>query len=183
MGEPFIGEIRIFSYAFPPKGWAFCNGASLGINMPQYQLLYSVIGTTYGGDGSTYFQLPDLNGRVPMHWGDFYGDYYRLGLKSGSSFVKLTENQIPKHSHKLVATSNLANKKLGSDSSMLATTKAYAGTKLNSYAKIDSNSTKLKTSNRSMEAVGKGQTHDNRQPSLALNFCIALSGIYPSISS
>lgn len=179
MGEPFIGEIRIFPYNFAPRGWAFCNGTILNIN--QHSTLYSVIGDTYGGDGRSNFALPNFKGKAPMNWGnDRLGSHYTIGANGGSEYVQLTSNEVPVHSHRLVATTNIADVQNADNPSMLAKTSSRFGEK-NTYADAsENNPTKLQMNTRAMTTVGNNQAHENRQPSLVLNFCIALRGIYPS---
>src|SRR4026207_25334 len=107
MSQPFMAEIKIISWNYPPKGWAFCNGQLLPIN--QNQALFSLLGTTYGGDGRTTFALPDLRGRLPQHWGNGQGlSNYALGQKTGTETVTLTAAQIPAHTHMLTPGCNNA---------------------------------------------------------------------------
>lgn len=175
MGEPFIGEIRIFPYGYSPKGWASCNGDRIYIS--QAPALYSVISTIYGGDGYSYFFLPNLNGRTPIHKDNYL---LSIGNKGGSNSAALSANQIPNHTHRLVATSNKADKELVENNHMLAQTKLGYGEEIKSYAAVSDNPTKLKMNIHSMTAeTGENRPHENRQPSMIFNFCIALSGIYP----
>lgn len=179
MGEPFIGEIRIFPYSYAPRGWAFCNGAIISIT--QQQTLFSVIGTAFGGDGQTTFGLPDFRGRAPVHWGDdWYGSHYVLGERGGSEFIQLAPNHMPEHTHRLVGTTNAANIKLVDNPSMLAKTVTFGGGENSVYGTPPTNPTKLQMSMNAIKTVGQNQAHENRQPSLTLNFCIALTGVYPS---
>jgi microcystin-dependent protein len=165
MAEPFLSEIRIFSFNFPPKGWAFCNGQFLPIN--QNQALFALLGTTYGGNGQTTFALPNLQGRVPIH----VDDSHNLGEKAGSSSVTITPQEMPQHLHFLQGTSNTTNN-----------TPIVAG---NLPAKVGSSvysePTGLQTLRpSSISNVGGSQPHTNMMPYLVLNFCIALQGIFPS---
>jgi microcystin-dependent protein len=164
MAEPFLSEIRIMSFNFPPQGWALCNGQLLPIN--QNQALFSLLGTTYGGNGQTNFALPNLRGSVPVHM----GSGLTLGEKAGVSSVTLNINQLPAHNHVAQAT-NAA-----------ATTNLAAGNLLGSVSSnlyiAPSNQTTLSPS--AISNVGGNQPHENRQPYLVLNFCIALQGIFPS---
>ncbi|HWQ33418.1 MAG TPA: tail fiber protein [Blastocatellia bacterium] len=163
MSEPFLAEIRLFTFNFPPKGWALCNGQLLPIN--QNQALFSLLGTTYGGDGRVNFALPNLRGRVPIH----RGNGHTLGEAAGSSAVTLTASQMPQHAHLVRASSSNGNTNNPSGT-MLARA-------LNAYRDAD-NLTSL--SPGSISNVGGSQPHENRQPFLTLNFCIALQGIFPS---
>jgi microcystin-dependent protein len=164
MSEPFLAEIKIFGFNFAPRGWAMCDGQILPIN--QYQSLYSLLGTTYGGDGRTTFGLPDLRGRVPLH----EGSGYNLGMRSGVENVALNAAQIPSHTHQLNATANAA------------TTNSPAGTVF-ATSPDDRYAPAADLVNTASGAVANntgGQAHDNMQPSLVLNFCIALQGLFPS---
>jgi microcystin-dependent protein len=163
MAEPFLSEIRIFSFDFPPKGWAFCNGQFLPIN--QNQALFALLGTTYGGNGQTTFALPNLQGRVPIHT----GNGHTLGEKAGSSSVTVNQQQLPQHMHFLQATS--ANGATPNPSGNVL------GRVNNLYAAPSSLTTMNPTS---VAPVGGSQAHNNMMPYLVLNFCIALQGIFPS---
>ncbi len=193
--EPFIGQILIFGGNFPPRGWAFCHGQLLSI--AEHQALFSLLGTIYGGDGRTTFALPDLRGRTPIGFGQGPGlRNHRIGEKSGSEEVTLSVNQLPAHTH--AATGNLSGKARLMTSLEDANTTDPAN---NSIAEPDS--TKLYSTNLpdhltsmhdgtidtsglrvqvSVENSGSGQAHSNMQPSIALNYIIALVGIYPSRS-
>ena len=168
MSEPFIGEIRMVGFNFAPRSWAFCDGQILSIS--QNTALFSLLGTTYGGDGRTTFALPDLRGRVPLHPGNGPGlSSYTLGQKSGVETVNLTQNQIPAHSHFPLCSSDDPNS--GSPTSGYS---AAVGTPIYSTSQ---NGNMGATS-----SVGGSQAHENRQPYLAINFCIALQGLFPSRS-
>jgi microcystin-dependent protein len=166
MAEPFLSEIRIFSFGFAPKGWAMCNGQLLPIN--QNQALFSLLGTTYGGDGRVNFALPNLQGQVPIH----VGSGHTLGQKGGEQAHTLSISELPTHVHSANATSaaatagNPANTRLLSKSTQAA---LYANA---------SNLTAMDPS--SIGNVGGSQAHLNMQPFLTLTFCIALQGIFPS---
>jgi microcystin-dependent protein len=164
LAEPFLSEIRIFSFNFPPKGWAFCNGQLLPIN--QNQALFSLLGTTYGGNGQTNFALPDLQGRVPIHM----GDGHTLGERGGEQAHTLNQQQMPLHTHSAVGTSVAADSPLPSGN--------FLGGANNMYTPPASNLTPLVPS--SISTVGGTQAHQNMEPFLTLNFCIALQGIFPS---
>ena len=166
MSEPFLAEIRIVGFNFAPRGWAFCDGQILPIN--QNQSLYSLLGTTYGGDGRTSFALPDLRGRTPIHVGSSNGTSHSLGQKSGVETHTLAVSEMPGHDHALQATS--AN----GDSAI------PAGNLLGAYANGYRAGTDLTDMVGGTVANVGGQSHNNMQPSLALHFCIALQGLFPS---
>lgn len=168
MSEPFLAEVRMVGFNFPPRGWALTDGQILPIN--QNQSLYSLVGTTYGGDGRTTFALPELRGRTPIHT----GDGFTLGQKSGTETVTLTAAEIPAHTHTVKAVSNP-----GDDRSPLSTLfGAEVGADL-PYRQPEAAST---TSLRSgtVTNAGGGQSHNNMQPYETVNFCIALQGLFPS---
>jgi microcystin-dependent protein len=166
MSEPFLAEIRIFGFGFPPKGWAFCNGQLLPIN--QNQALFSILGTTYGGNGQTTFALPNLQSRVPMHQGNGFVE----GQIGGEEAHSVSINELPSHGHFVNASGASAN----SDTPVghfLA-----ASTNFSLYSTTLSNATTLQPA--TLGNGGGNQPHTNIQPYLALNFCIALQGIFPS---
>src|ERR1700712_4646649 len=107
MGQPYVGEIRMFGGSFAPAGWVFCNGQTLAIS--EFDVLFQLIGTTYGGDGEQSFNVPNLNGRVPLHQGTLTGTTYTMGETAGSESVTLTTQTIPIHNHQVIATSNISN--------------------------------------------------------------------------
>jgi microcystin-dependent protein len=163
MAEPFLSEIRIFSFVFAPKGWALCNGQLLPIN--QNQALFSLLGTTYGGDGRVNFALPDLRARVPIH----VGSGHTLGEKAGEQAHTLSISELPQHTHVLQGVN--AN----------ATTNTPTGNSLaNSTAVYHSPTSLVSLNPGSVLNVGGSQAHQNMQPFLVLSFCIALQGIFPS---
>ena len=169
MSEPFLGEIKIISWNFSPKGWAFCNGQLLPIN--QNQALFSILGTTYGGDGRTNFALPDFRGRAPIHTGTAV-----LGQRSGQEAHTVTQSEMPAHTHLLKASSQQANQATlvtqpGATPNILA---AVQGNQYGPVAEL----TTLRPD--TVTNVGGSQPHENRQPFLVLNFVIALQGIFPS---
>lgn len=170
MSEPFLSEIRIFSFNYPPKGWAFCNGQLLPIN--QNQALFALLGTTYGGNGQTNFALPNLRGRAPLH----EGDGHTLGEAAGSSAVTLNIQQLPTHTHFL--NNNMATV---SDNTN-ATQGAPGGNNWanNGKAQWCTSQPNAVMHPASVTNVGGSQPHTNMQPYLVLNFCIALQGIFPS---
>jgi microcystin-dependent protein len=172
--EPFLGMIIVFPYNFPPRGWAFCQGQVLLI--AQNTALFSLIGTTYGGDGQTTFALPDLRGRTVLSGGQGPGlSTYTLGQHSGQETVTLTLNQIPSHSHtgNVKVGSGLANSATGAGNNFAANT---GGTSIyNSGAAGDNMAANVITN-----ITGGSQAHNNMIPYLVLNYCIAMEGIYPS---
>ena len=165
MSEPFIAEIRIFAGNFAPRSWAFCDGQLLPIS--QNTALFSLIGTTYGGDGRTTTALPDLQGRAPMHPGHGPGlTSRRLGQKSGAEVATLSEAQIPEHTHTVDGHTD------GDESSPVN----------NFVEDCWYNSTPNQNSGSVVSTAGGNQAHNNSQPYLAMNFIIALQGLYPSRS-
>lgn len=167
MSTPYLGELKLMSFVYPPKGWALCNGQLLPIN--QNQALFSLLGTTYGGNGRTTFALPDLRGRVPLH----AASSVWLGESGGPSTVTLTEAQMPAHVHTLAGTSDLANTNVPGGA--LPATKPRGG--INRYAPAGS-PTPMGAS--ALAAAGGSQPHNNMQPYLTLSWVIALQGIFPS---
>ena len=176
MSEPFIAEIRIFAGNFAPRGWAFCDGQLLPV--ATNTALFSLIGTTYGGDGRTTTALPNLQGRAPMHPGRGPGlTARRLGQKVGAETVTLTEAQIPSHAHTLRAT--LAGAATGG-----APTNTSSLGRATGASPYQSNTTDnlVDMASATLSTTGGGQAHNNIQPYLTLNFIIALVGLYPSRS-
>ena len=170
MSEPFIAEIRIAGFNFAPRGWAFCNGQILPIN--QNTALFSLLGTTYGGNGQTTFALPNLQGRAPMHPGQGPGLTPRvLGEMSGTNTVTLISTEIPNHTHQAVATNN-------EPSATSPANAAWASLESGSIYRRDAPDTAMSQS--ALAPAGGGQPHNNMQPYLGLNFIIALQGIFPS---
>lgn len=166
--EPFLGEIMMFGGNFCPRGWGDANGQLMAVN--QYQALYSILGTTYGGDGRTTFGLPDLRGRVAIHAGQGPGLSHRpLGAKSGEEKHTLNVSEMPSHSHKQKASNGLATSKAPGG-------KLQAKTRQNAYG----SGSLTKMASQSVSTVGRGQSHNNMQPFLTIRFCISLQGIYPS---
>jgi microcystin-dependent protein len=164
MAEPFLSEIRIVSFNFPPQGWAFCNGQFLPIN--QNQALFSLLGTTYGGNGQTNFALPNFQGKVPIHT----GNGHTLGQTGGEQAHTLTQSEMPMHTHILNATSNVANS-LTPQAGLFATT---------SPSELYNSSDLSVMAPTAVSNVGGSQAHLNMQPFLTLVFCVALQGIFPS---
>lgn len=170
MTEPFLGEIRVMGFNFPPRGWALCDGQILPI--AQYQALYSLLGTTYGGDGRTTFALPDLRGRAPLFSGQSTGGaYHGLGQRGGEEVHTLNGQEMPQHSHGLFASPTQADTLLPAGNLLGASAGA---------AVYDSASNIQPMNAAAVSATGGSQAHENMQPYLVLNFCIALTGIFPS---
>ncbi|MEM8778345.1 MAG: tail fiber protein [Cyanobacteria bacterium P01_G01_bin.49] len=175
MSEPFIGEINLFAGNFAPRGWHFCDGTLLDI--ASYQALFSLLSTTYGGDGRTNFALPDLRGRVPLSPGQAPGlNNYRLGQKGGSETVTLTANQTATHSHSLMAFTTAS-----SLSDPTGNVLAQPGRTGGIY-QTDASSNLVNMSTAAIGDIGSGQAHENRQPYLACYYIIALEGVYPQRS-
>ena len=172
MSEPFLGEIMIIGFNFAPRGWAYCDGQILPIN--QNQSLYSLLGTTYGGDGRTSFALPDLRSRTPTH----VGDQITLGQKGGAETVTLTASELAAHTHAIKGTTAIADRG------------AVGGSADRGYATIpQTEPTDIIYGNASnmvnlgaglLPYVGGGQAHNNMQPYLTLGYVIALRGLFPS---
>jgi microcystin-dependent protein len=174
MGQPFIGEIRMFGGNFAPAGWALCAGQVLPIS--ENETLLQLIGTTYGGDGQSTFNLPDLQGRVPVHMGTARsGTNYTIGEKAGVESVTLTVNQLPSHNHPLLATASTPSL---SPSNALPATANSTEPGVNTYGPGTGSSTNLTAS--TILSDGGSQPHSNIQPILAINFIISLFGIFPS---
>lgn len=174
MSEPFVAEIRIFAGNFAPRGWAFCNGQLLPIS--QNTALFSLIGTTYGGDGRSTTALPNLQGRAPMHPGRGPGlTSRRLGERGGVETVTLSEAQMPQHTHQMHASGRPAN---NDDPAA----DRYLGTAGSANAAYHSPANLVTMDSRSLESSGGSQPHNNMQPYLTINFIIALVGLYPSRS-
>lgn len=170
MSDPFVAEIRIFGFNFAPRGWAFCNGQVISIS--QNTALFSLLGTTYGGNGQSNFALPNLQGNAPMHHGQGPGLSQRfLGETSGSSTVTLLASEMPAHNHALNA-----SQADGSDQSPVGERPASGVGGIAMYA-APGNLTQL--SPQVISPAGGSQPHNNLQPYLTLNFCIALQGVFP----
>jgi len=170
VSEPFLGEIRLFGFNFAPEGWALCNGQLLPIS--QNTALFSLLGTTYGGDGTTTFALPNLQSRVPVHQGQGTGlSSYAQGQAGGTETVTLAAAQMPGHTHPVKASSGAADsgqpggRALARSASHIYTAKPDTSTVMNADMLGD---------------AGGSQPHENIQPYLAVNFCIALAGIFPA---
>jgi len=169
---PYVGEIRIFAGNFPPSGWMFCDGAQLPI--AENDVLFTLIGTTYGGDGQQTFNLPDLRGRLPLHVGtDPNGNNYQLGQSGGVESVTLTTNQLPVHNHAFLASTALAaaNTPQGNVLGQSASFQMYI-----------QQPPSVQLANQAIGAQGGSQPHENMQPFLGLSFIISLFGVFPQHS-
>lgn len=165
MAQPYVGEIRMFAGNFAPAGWMFCEGQLLPIS--EYETLFNLIGTTYGGDGESTFALPDLRGRIPIH----QGNGFILAETGGAEEITLTGNQIPAHSHAFTASTNIAQ-----DTSPAGTVLGQTGSAL-LYIQDSPDSN---MSPQAISSIGGSQPHNNFQPYMCVNFIISLFGIYPS---
>lgn len=163
--NPFIGQLALFPFGFAPKGWALCNGQLLPIN--QNQALFSLLGTTYGGDGRTTFALPNLQGRVPVGMGNGYSQ----GQTSGENSHTLTTAEMPAHTHQMFGSGSQA-------SASSPTGNVFAATSGNSYG----TGATVALNPSIVTPFGGSQSHENRQPFTVLSYCIALQGIFPSRS-
>ncbi|MCB1057053.1 MAG: phage tail protein [Acidobacteria bacterium] len=173
MSEPFIAEIRIFAGNFAPRGWAFCNGQLLPIS--QNTALFSLIGTTYGGDGRTTTALPNLEGRAPMHPGRGPGlTDRRLGQRGGVETVTLTEAEMPNHNHTVMVANEIGELRGPANHALARSSGATAYTA--------SKTTLVPLAEQALPSAGGSQAHNNMQPFLTMNFIIALVGLYPSRS-
>lgn len=167
MAQPYVGETRMFAGNFAPAGWMFCEGQLLPIS--EYETLFNLIGTTYGGDGQSTFALPDLRGRIPVHM----GNGFTLAETGGVEEVTLTVSQIPAHSHPLLATTNLASS---------TNPQGNLGAPNNVFGVFPygTDAPRLNLSPNSVTSVGGSQPHTNFQPYLCVDFIISLFGIFPS---
>ena len=168
MAQPYVGEIRMFAGNFAPAGWMFCEGQLLPIS--EYETLFNLIGTAYGGDGQSTFGLPDQRGRIPMH----FGNGFNLAEKAGVEAVTLTAAQTPIHTHPLMATNSPASTQTPSSAVLPGITSAATITPYGSDAPFTTLNPLAVTS------IGGSQPHDNFQPYLCVDFIISLFGIFPS---
>jgi microcystin-dependent protein len=167
MSSPFVAEIRMFGFNFPPTGWAFCNGQLLPIS--QNTALFSLLGTTYGGDGKSTFALPDMQGNVPLHQGQGQGlSLYDLGQMGGSSSVTLLTSEIPVHSHSFTATEEVVNEN--------NVTNNFFGAGESRYAPANN---VVQMAPQALPPAGGSLPHNNMMNYLVVNFCIALQGVFP----
>jgi len=165
MAQPYVGEIRMFAGNFAPAGWMFCEGQLLPIS--EYETLFNLIGTTYGGDGQSTFALPDLRGRVPIH----FGNGFILAETGGAEEITLTVSQIPAHSHALLASTSVGNDANALNNLMSEPSGFFPYVNVNPAAAMAA---------ASISSVGGSQPHTNFQPYLCINFIISLFGIFPS---
>jgi microcystin-dependent protein len=165
VAQPYVGEIRIFAGNFAPAGWMFCEGQLLPIS--EYETLFNLIGTTYGGDGQSTFALPDLRGRIPLH----FGNGFTLAETGGVETVTLTTQQIPAHNHAFLGSTGLA-----SDANVLNNVVAQS-TQFFPYININPS---VVMAPQSIAPVGGSQPHNNFQPYLCMNYILSLFGIFPS---
>jgi len=168
MSDPFVGEIRMFGGNYAPRGWTFCNGALMAIS--QNETLFTLIGTTYGGDGQSTFGIPNLLGRIPVHQGTNAGTPYSLGQMSGTESVTLTAGQMPVHTHPL-------NCGTATGTATTAAGNILAGSTLSPYTATAADSS---MNNQSVSVAGGSQPHDNMMPYLCISFILSLEGIFPS---
>lgn len=173
MSQCYVGEIRLFSFGRIPTGWLACNGALLSI--AEYETLYVLLGTTYGGDGVNSFALPDLKGRVPIHQGNGRGLFpYVLGEVAGSEKVTLQSAQMPRHSHFFQAMTGAAT------TDTPGATEIPAATTNTLYVNSLANTTPVTLSSQAIAPFGSSEQHDNMMPTLTLSYCIATNGVFPT---
>ncbi len=170
MADPFVAEIRIFPFNFAPKGWAFCDGQLLPLS--QNTALFSLLGTTYGGNGKSNFALPNMQGNAPMFWGQGPGlSLHDIGETGGSETVSLLESEIPSHSHTMRGNGvDLA------DTNVVSATASFA---VSASGTLYQGAANVILSDQTLVPAGGDQPHNNMMPYLTLNFCIALQGVFP----
>jgi microcystin-dependent protein len=172
MSDQYLGEIRTLGFNFAPLGWALCNGQTLPIS--QYAALFSLLGTAYGGNGTTTFALPDLQGQAPMHWGNGTGlSSYVVGEQSGSTTVTLSTSQMPAHNHSIQVSGATTGNTADPGSSV------WLGDASPGHPYATSSTPNTTLAQNAIGSVGGNQPHANQQPFLVINFSIALSGIFP----
>jgi microcystin-dependent protein len=170
--DPFVAEIRIFPFNFPPKGWAFCDGQILPLS--QNTALFSLLGTTYGGDGKSNFALPNMQGNAPMHPGQGPGlSLHDLGETGGSETVTLLESEMPSHAHLIEAKGTPPPANAGAPDPSAVLARSSGGTAYTAAANLGQMNANM------IAPAGGDQPHNNMMPYLTLNFCIALQGVYP----
>lgn len=172
MSNPFVGEIRMFAGDFPPVGWAFCNGQLLAIS--QNTALFSLLGTQYGGNGTSNFALPDLQGRLPLGWDHGFGNY-PIGMVAGEEQVTLLQTELPAHTHALSARA-VAGTTGAPSTGMLAEANEGGRAIVDYYAPSGA----AVTTAQATDTVGGNQPHDNMSPFLGVSFIIALQGVFPA---
>jgi len=175
MSQPFLGQLQAFGFGFAPRGWALCNGQTLPIS--QYAALFALIGTYYGGNGTTNFNLPNLQSRVPMDFGSFNGNTYPIGQQAGEENVALTISSLPAHNHNFVGAAQGANDSHPAAGAALANVMNGTNPGSNYYT---TGGTPLALNLAELAPIGGNQPHANIQPYLAINWCIAMQGIFPS---
>ncbi len=181
MTDPFIGEVKMVGFNFPPEFWAFCNGQEMQIN--QNQTLYSLLSTFYGGDGITNFKLPDLRGRTPIGFGtsQYFGTYYPLGYKAGWPSVGLAPVNLPGHTHPVQAKCDpSSNPNPTTPYADQTVAQGHIPASLGAATPFTNDDTTLLELENASGNAGGGSSHNNTQPSLAVHFCISLQGLYPS---
>lgn len=178
MSDPYIGEIRMFGGNFAPTGWVFCAGQLMPI--AENDALFTLIGTTYGGDGQETFGIPDLQGRVPLHAGTLGGNSYVIGQKAGVENVTINTNTMATHNHLVATTGGVANANVPSSATILADEGPATATVKAYLPFAGSNQVALR--NTTVGGTGGSQPHENMQPFLAISFIISLFGIFPSQS-
>ena len=178
MADPFLGEIRMFGGNFAPLSWALCNGQLMSIS--QNTALFSLLGTTYGGDGVTTFALPDLRGRVPVHAGTLGSDNFVLGQPAGVEAVTLATAQLPAHTHTVNTTAAAGTANVPSSESSFSPTWGRPAPRPSTPTSRSMAQSQVALNSGAVSPAGGNVPHDNMQPFLALNFIIATEGIYPS---
>lgn len=172
MAQPYVGEIRMFAGTFPPVGWMFCDGNQMPIS--ENETLFQLIGTTYGGDGQETFNLPNLQSRIPIHMGtSTTGTTYQLAEMAGTESVTLTLNQIPTHTHPLMATNDSGSQSIAGNAVLAAQSPV-------SIYRPNATPPNVAMNASSVNPTGGSQPHENMQPFLCINFIISLFGIFPS---
>jgi microcystin-dependent protein len=173
MGQPYVGEIRLFAGNFAPNGWMFCEGATLPIS--ENDVLFQLIGTTYGGDGQETFNLPNLASRVPIHMGTGPdGTTYQIGEMAGTEQETLTTQQIPNHNHPAIATNSQGTSQSPTGNVLATPTTAQPNVVMYGSDSV------AQMNNQAIGPAGGSQPHENTQPFLCINFIISLFGIFPS---
>ena len=174
MSNPYLGEIRLLGFNFAPVGWLPCDGRLVAIS--EYDALFTLLGTTYGGDGITTFALPDLRSRIPVHQGQGPGlSNYVIGQMSGTESVTLTQNQIPAHTHQAYATTAAATTGTPGNTVVPGTVSGQT-----MYVTDTTGGVAFTQAPQAMTTAGGSQPHENCMPTLTVNYCIAVSGIFPS---
>jgi len=176
MSEPFVCEIRAFGFNFAPRGWALCDGQILPI--AQFSAVFSLLGTTYGGNGTSTFGLPNLMGRAAMHWGNGPGlSSYSWGEVSGTETVTLLQSEMPQHNHMIQVAQAASQSGEATDTPGPT---AWLGPSAHNYVNTPGTPLNTQLSPKAISVAGGSQPHNNMQPYLTVNFCIAMEGVYPS---